>query len=147
MVIPLSNQATDEQDQTAAWRYGAVWDTHGTSVTDARHAVRTLLAQAGHPPGRRPSQDAQLVVSELVTNALRHAPGPGGLLLELTSDPALLRITVRDGSPRPPQPRAHNPHRIGGHGLQLITRLCDRFHTVLLGQGKHVVAELGLRAL
>ncbi|MEU3829365.1 ATP-binding protein [Streptomyces sp. NPDC029080] len=144
MAIPLRNHATDEQDQTAAWRYGAVWDAQGTSVTDARHAVRTLLAQAGHPSDHRPSQDAQLVVSELVTNALRHAPGPGGLLLELTSDPALLRITVRDSSPRPPRPRAHNPHRIGGHGLHLITRLCDRFQTVLLGQGKHVVAELGL---
>ena len=61
----------------APLRYSAAWDTADASIADARTAVRTLLARAGHDPRHRPSQDAQLVVSELVTNALRHAPGPG----------------------------------------------------------------------
>ncbi|WP_333778601.1 ATP-binding protein [Streptomyces sp. IBSBF 3136] len=144
MVIPLRNQAKDEHREAAALRYSAVWDTQGPSLADTRQAVRTLLSRAGHPPDQQPSQDAQIVVSELVTNALRHAPGPGELLLELTGNPALLRITVRDTSRTPPRPAARTPDRIGGHGLHLIARLCDRLHTVLGDQGKHVIAELRL---
>jgi anti-sigma regulatory factor (Ser/Thr protein kinase) len=144
MVIPLRKQATDEHRPAALLRYGAVWDAEGTSIADARHAVRALLAHAGHPPGHTVSQDAQIVVSELVTNALRHAPGPGGILLELIPDPAHLRITVRDSSSRGPRLLVPDPHRIGGHGLHLITRICDQFHTVRLERGKQVVAALAL---
>ncbi|MFF5028725.1 ATP-binding protein [Streptomyces collinus] len=145
MVIPLRNQAKDEHHEAAALRYSAVWDIQGTSIADSRHAVRTLLTRAGHHPDQQQCQDAQIVVSELVTNALRHAPGPGALMLELTADPALLRITVRDSSSRPPRPAPRTPDRIGGHGLHLIARLCDRLHTVLVDQGKHVIAEVRLQ--
>lgn len=48
----------------------------------------------------------------LVTNALRHAPGPGGLLLEMHSSPARLRITVRDTSRAAPRLRVPDPYRI-----------------------------------
>ncbi|MFE4856761.1 ATP-binding protein [Streptomyces sp. NPDC056670] len=125
-------------------RYSAAWDTTELSIADARDAVRTLLTRAGHRPDDRPVQDAQLVVSELVTNALRHAPGPGHLSLEVLPDAAELRITVRDSCPEPPEPRAPNPLRIGGHGLILVTRLCDRLRTVALDNGKQVVAHLRL---
>ncbi|MGY1495221.1 ATP-binding protein [Streptomyces sp. QTS52] len=143
MVIPRKTRASDEQEPTAL-RYSAAWDTTDASVADARAAVRTLLADAGHNPDHRPSQDAQLVVSELVTNALRHAPGPGGLALEVTPDAALLRITVRDSSPRPPELPAYDIRRVGGHGLQLVTRLCDQLTTIGLETGKQIVAHLRL---
>ncbi|MFK4148407.1 ATP-binding protein [Streptomyces sp. NPDC004065] len=145
MVIPLMKQAADEHHRTVPVRYVAVWDTAGTSIADTRHAVRTLLARAGHRPTDTAGQDAQLVTSELVTNALRHAPGPGGLVLELSPDGAFLRITVRDSSPRPPRPLPQDARRVGGHGLHLVSRLCDRFRTVPLPDGKQVVAELSLR--
>jgi anti-sigma regulatory factor (Ser/Thr protein kinase) len=143
MIIPRKARASDEQ-KPAALRYSAVWDTADASIADARAAVRALLADAGHYPEHRPSQDAQLVVSELVTNAVRHAPGPGGLALEVTPDAALLRISVRDSSPSPPQLRAYDIRRVGGHGLQLVTRLCDQLHTIGLGTGKLIVACLRL---
>ncbi|WP_329282108.1 ATP-binding protein [Streptomyces sp. NBC_01451] len=143
MVIPRKTRASEEREPTAL-RYSAVWDTTDASIADARAAVRTLLADAGHQPQHRPSQDAQLVVSELVTNALRHAPGPGGLALEVTPDAALLRITVRDSSRRPPVLRAHDVRRVGGHGLHLVTRLCDQLHTIGLETGKQIVAHLRL---
>ncbi|MFD3735902.1 ATP-binding protein [Streptomyces sp. NPDC058632] len=98
MVTPLKNRASDEQKPAAPLRYSTAWDTPDAPITKARTAVCTLLAQAGHDPGHRPSQDAQLIVSELLTNALRHAPGPGSLALEVTPDAALLRIAVRDTS-------------------------------------------------
>lgn len=144
MVTPLSKESSDRPVPPAPWRYSAVWDRTEGLIADARHAVRTLLAQAGHRPDQRSSQDAQLVVSELVTNAVRHAPGPGALLLEVTPDGAELRITVRDSSPDPPRLQSPDPRRVGGHGLRLITRLCDRLYTVDPGTGKQVVAHLRL---
>ncbi|MFF8597168.1 ATP-binding protein [Streptomyces sp. NPDC015220] len=145
MVIPLRKQAADGRHPAAVLSYGAVWGAEGTSLADARSAARTLLARAGYPPRHQISQDAQIVISELIANALRHAPGPGGILLEvLTSDPARLRITVRDSSPHAPRLRVPDPHRIGGHGLHLITRLCDRFRTTRREDGKHVTAEMWL---
>ncbi|WP_405961787.1 ATP-binding protein [Streptomyces sp. NBC_00024] len=145
MVTPLKNRASDEQEPAAPLRYTAAWDTADASIAEARAAVRTLLVQAGHHPDHRPSQDAQLVVSELVANALRHAPGPGGLALEVTPDAALLRIAVSDSSPRPPEVRAHDARRVGGHGLYLVSRLCDQLQTVALETGKQIVAYLHLR--
>ncbi|MGW1620093.1 ATP-binding protein [Streptomyces sp. NPDC002172] len=145
MVTPLKNRASDGPEPGAPLRYSAAWDAADTPVSDARVAVRALLARAGHHPDHRPSQDAQLVVSELVTNAVRHAPGPVGLALEVSPDAGLLRITVSDTSPRTPEPRAHDARRVGGHGLYLVTRLCGRLHTVAQETGKHVVAHLPLR--
>ncbi|MDN3250588.1 MULTISPECIES: ATP-binding protein [unclassified Streptomyces] len=142
MVIPLRQQTTDEHHPAAVLRYGAVWAADGTSIADARNAVRTLLARAGNPPHHQISQDTQIVVSELVTNALRHAPGPGGLLLEVLTTPARLRVTVRDTSRAAPRLRVPDPHRIGGHGLHLITRLCSHFHTSPRDDGKQVTAEM-----
>ncbi|MDX3585014.1 ATP-binding protein [Streptomyces europaeiscabiei] len=144
MVTPLEDRASDEQESAAPLRYSAAWHTADASIADARTAVRALLAQAGHDPHHRPSQDAQLVVSELVTNALRHAPGPGGLALEVAPDAALLRIAVSDSSPRPPELRAHDARRVGGHGLHLVARLCDQVQTIALNTGKQVVAHLHL---
>ncbi|MEU2775715.1 ATP-binding protein [Streptomyces sp. NPDC007162] len=141
----MKNRASDEQERAAPLRYSVAWDAADASVADARTAVRTLLARAGHDPGDRPSQDAQLVVSELVTNALRHAPGPAALALEVSPDADLLRITVSDSSPRPPELPAHDARRVGGHGLHLVNRLCGRLHTVAQATGKQVVAHLNLR--
>ncbi|MEV8129445.1 ATP-binding protein [Streptomyces sp. NPDC085944] len=117
----------------------------GFSLFEARTAARMLLEWAGHAPDHQISQDAQLVVSELVTNALRHAPGPGGLLLEvLVAAPARLRITVQDTSCEPPRLRVPDPHRVGGHGIHLLTRLCDRLDTDRRAGGKHVTAQIRL---
>ncbi|MFI9650724.1 ATP-binding protein [Streptomyces sp. NPDC052040] len=145
MVISLRNQAWDVREPTVPLRYSAVWEAEQSPIAEARRAVRTLLAEAGHPPQDRASEDAQLVVSELVTNAYRHAPGPGGLDLEVIPGAALLRIAVRDSSPDLPELRALDPHRIGGHGLRLVTHLCARVETTPLDSGKQVVAHLDLR--
>lgn len=145
MVTPLENRASEEREPAVPLRYSAAWNTAGASIAEVRAAVRTLLAQAGHDPGNRPSQDAQIIVSELVTNALRHAPGPGGLALEVAPDAALLRVTVSDSSPRPPELRAHDAHRVGGHGLRLVAQLCDQLHTIARETGKQVVAHFHLR--
>lgn len=144
MVTPLDKRSTDERDPAAPLLHSTAWHTD-TSVAQARAALRALLAQAGYDPDHRPGQDAQLIVSELTSNALRHAPGPGSLVLEVTPDADLLRITVSDTSQRLPELQTHDACRVGGHGLRLVTRLSDRLYTVALGTGKQVVAHLYLR--
>jgi two-component system, NarL family, nitrate/nitrite response regulator NarL len=45
-------------------------------------------------------ETAVLLVSALVTNAVRHAQGPFGLALQLRAEPTRLRIEVQDADPR-----------------------------------------------
>ncbi|MFC9492455.1 ATP-binding protein, partial [Streptomyces hydrogenans] len=89
------------------------------AIASARAFTADFLA--GAPPVRlAPVPDervelAQLVVSELVTNAVRHAAGSCRLLLELHQD--TLEISVFDGDAAAPVPRGHDPRRIGQHGV------------------------------
>ncbi|MFD7536162.1 ATP-binding protein [Streptomyces sp. NPDC059819] len=121
------------------------WGADGLPIAHARRAVRALLARAGHPPHTQTSQDAQLVVSELVTNAMRHAPGPGGLELELTVGAEQLRIRVRDSSRREPRQQPRDTTRPRGHGLHLVAMLCSDLHTTTSDAGKRVTALFPLK--
>ncbi|MER5888620.1 ATP-binding protein [Streptomyces sp. NPDC001941] len=127
-------------------RYGTAWGADHPPVGESRDAVRALLARAGRLPDHRPSQDAQLVVSELVTNAHRHAPGPGALEIEVDTHGAELVIRVRDGSARLPQRQQPDPSRVGGHGLHLVSRLCTSLRTTVVEDGKVVEARMHLGA-
>ncbi|MDF3301524.1 ATP-binding protein [Streptomyces tropicalis] len=151
MVIPLSKQAVDDREtdpHAAALRYGATYDTGAARIADARRAVRVLLVHASRTAPtdvtERAEQDAQLVVSELVTNALRHAPGPCGLVLEVSPCRERLSITVWDTSSTLPRFHERDESRVGGHGLYLV-RACSRDLTVTsLPGGKRITAEIDL---
>ncbi|MFD3538484.1 ATP-binding protein [Streptomyces sp. NPDC058662] len=82
--------------------------------------------------------DVLLVVSELVTNAVRHAPGPA--VLELGLLPRGVGITVRDTSPRLPYSRP--PDRTGGRGWSIVQSLARLVRVVPRRDGKSVHAEL-----
>ncbi|WP_250402151.1 ATP-binding protein [Streptomyces cellostaticus] len=131
-------------EQADALRFGATWAEGSLRIADARGAVRTLLARAGHPPGLRVNQDAQLVVSELITNALRHAPGPCGMLLDVAPGRNELHVTVSDTSRRLPVVRAVDAERMGGRGLHLVLSICGRLRVVRHAQGKRVTAVVPL---
>ncbi|WP_251091860.1 ATP-binding protein [Streptomyces sp. Caat 7-52] len=143
MDIPLRTHAT-VQGRPALLRYSRTWDTGISSIAEARDAVAALLARARPAPGRRPVQDAQLVVSELVTNAAKHAPGPCALGLELLPDATALRVTVTDTSREPPRRRPPDPGRIGGHGLHLVAMLSRGLEVTRLSHGKRVTATVPL---
>ncbi|MEU5597602.1 ATP-binding protein [Streptomyces sp. NPDC020298] len=149
MVIPLRNQAADGQDYRAPTplRYSATWGADTLRSIDARRAVSAFLGRLGYLPGQRVGQDAKLVVSELVTNALRHAPGPCGLLLELSPAADVLHITVWDTSTLQPELQPRDGTRIGGHGLRLVAMLCAGLRTGPLNGGKRVTADLRLPPL
>ncbi|MET7451541.1 ATP-binding protein [Streptomyces sp. NPDC005574] len=146
MIIPLMKQAADEQGkgERATLSSSVAWDSGAVRVADARRMLRAFLARAPQA-GRaslptRTSMDAQLAVSELVTNAIRHAPGPCGMVLELSAGE--LSITVWDTSTDEPVMREHDPRRVGGHGLRLVQSVSHRVAVASRSWGKQITARL-----
>ncbi|MFC6079793.1 ATP-binding protein [Sphaerisporangium aureirubrum] len=87
------------------------------------------------------SADARLVVSELVTNAMRHAGEPGGLRLFHRS--SHLVCAVFDPAERPPVMSDTDDFAESGRGLWLVDNLCSSWGWHLLdGHGKLVWACL-----
>ncbi|MGI5428393.1 ATP-binding protein [Streptomyces sp. CA-179760] len=88
---------------------------------------------------------AALLVSELVTNALRHATGPIGVrLLRPSGLDGVLRCEVSDPLPDPPRERAARLDDESGRGLQLVASSCRRWGTRPGVAGKTVWFELAL---
>ncbi|MFZ4268735.1 ATP-binding SpoIIE family protein phosphatase [Streptomyces arboris] len=83
----------------------------------------------------------ELVVSELVGNALRYGGGPSGLRL-LRHD--RLCVEVSDIGPDLPQIQHAPLSAEGGRGLQLINMLCRRWGSCRTPEGKVVWAEQDL---
>jgi PAS domain S-box-containing protein len=67
--------------------------------------------------------NAELVVSELVSNAVMH--GWGQVLLRLDDTDDGLRIEVEDENPAPPVTTDGHLGRVGGFGMQIVERLAD----------------------
>ncbi|MGK5693961.1 ATP-binding protein [Streptomyces sp. URMC 128] len=148
MVLPLGKQAADRPgaDEHATLRFGAAWADGAASAVDARLALRAFLAHGPHtalaPVPASMAMDAELVVSELVTNAIRHAPGPCELILRLFR--GRLAITVRDTSAEQPAVQKGDRFRVGGHGLRLVHTVSDRVAVANRARGKQITAYLRL---
>ncbi|MFE0513845.1 SpoIIE family protein phosphatase [Streptomyces sp. NPDC058964] len=84
---------------------------------------------------------AELVVSELVTNAIRYAAGP--VMLRLIQDRCLL-CEVSDGAHTAPHLRRARKDDEGGRGLFLVAQLSRRWGTRYTASGKTIWAELAL---
>jgi len=106
-----------------------------SSVAEARRFVRATLADW---PMTCCLDDVELVVSELVGNALRH--GRGRPVLRLRGMPDRLRVEVLDESPEVPSPRASGAD--GGWGLYLVERIATAWGVQPHPQGKVVWREL-----
>lgn len=95
-----------------------------TSVRAARHAMAADLAAAGVPGDA--SQDAMLVLSELVTNAIKHAaPLPSGEITvrwQVRDDLLHIEITDGGGGTRP-QASVASLSSLGGRGLDIVRRV------------------------
>ncbi|GGO80479.1 ATP-binding protein [Wenjunlia tyrosinilytica] len=83
---------------------------------------------------------AELLVSELVSNALRHTDGP--LTLTLERLPGGLRAMVADENPRPPRLVRADIDDEGGRGIALVDGLADRWGVEPEPGGKAVWFEL-----
>ncbi|MFJ8629504.1 ATP-binding protein [Streptomyces sp. NPDC093568] len=108
------------------------------AVPEARRALRELLRHWGRP-GR--ADIAELLTSELVTNALVHTDREA--VLTATVGPDGLRVEVRDFVARLPRPRVPNADcGTNGRGLILVQSLADAWGVRAHGVGKAVWFEL-----
>lgn len=108
-----------------------------TSVRAARRYVGTQLASAGFDAA---AFVAELLVSELVTNAVLHARTPMWVAVEPRGEH--VRISVVDESSLVPQPRSHSAESGTGRGLMLVERLATRWGVEPREPGKAVWFEL-----
>jgi anti-sigma regulatory factor (Ser/Thr protein kinase) len=83
----------------------------------------------------------ELVVSELVTNAIRYGGGP--IQLRLIRDDTLI-CEVSDGSTTAPHLRRARTFDEGGRGLFIVAQLAERWGSRQRADGKTIWAELAL---
>jgi two-component sensor histidine kinase len=130
------------------WRFTA--PALDVSVPQARHAVRDLLARQGVPVADDVVQGLLLIVSELVTNAVRHAAllSPE-VAVEVAIGTHWVRVSVEDNHPYRPKALETDSAQTGGRGLLLVREItreaggvCDVEHTA--SGGKIIWAELPL---
>jgi anti-sigma regulatory factor (Ser/Thr protein kinase) len=114
-----------------------------SSVGVARRHLVSDLIEAGVCASA--VTDAALVISELLSNALRHAgPLPGsGLRVAWDLDADSVRISVSDGGgPSRPAFGEPTPTTTGGRGLRIVARLSRRWGTLCDDEGTTVWAEV-----
>jgi anti-sigma regulatory factor (Ser/Thr protein kinase)/anti-anti-sigma regulatory factor len=111
------------------------------SAVVARQAVRDACAAWQLRPL---VDDAELVVTELVSNAVRHAGGDMDLVIALRG--GYLWLSVRDGSAELPCRVMPDPETgEGGRGLILLDAVAADWGTTAVPEGKIVWATLRLR--
>ncbi|MFD7296594.1 ATP-binding protein [Streptomyces sp. NPDC059897] len=97
---------------------------------------------------REVTDTAELLLSELMTNAYRHAKAPADRQIwarATLSEGKLLRVQVTDASTTLPVPRTAAPEEESGRGLALVVLLADAWGAEAreAGVGKTVWFELG----
>lgn len=102
----------------------------------ARATLRTVLAAHGLA---ELTPTAELLASELLTNAHLHTAGPYALRLRST-EADRLRIAVWDSDPHVPpgfggEPSAAPAEAEGGRGLHLVRACADRWGAYAFGDG------------
>ena len=116
-------------------------DGSAASITDARDHARTFLDHGTPPLSERLLGDALVAVSELVTNAVRHAPGP--YVLALHDDGRHLTIAVSDTHSTLPAARPKDLEGgTGGLGWHVLCEIAGTVHTELHPVGKTVTVTL-----
>ncbi|MER6853442.1 ATP-binding protein [Streptomyces flaveolus] len=108
----------------------------------ARSFLTDLQAVHGLLVSSRVMGTVQLVVSELVTNARKYAPGPCMLTLEVVD--GAVEVTVWDSEPTLPLARAADPGRVGQHGLEIILAVSEGFAARREPVGKRITATIAL---
>jgi anti-sigma regulatory factor (Ser/Thr protein kinase) len=112
------------------------------AVPVARRFTTETLTAWLVPPAQ--VEIAELVVSELVGNAVEHTGGPGSLHLSLRD--GTLRITVTDVDPSEPTVWLPTPAEDRHRGMLIVSALTSRWGADRVGAGKAVWAEFDLAA-
>ncbi|GGW63914.1 ATP-binding protein [Streptomyces lucensis JCM 4490] len=146
MVIGASSATSGETTDTISEHASRLRRRLGRAdlraVPEARRELRELLRHWGKP-GR--SEIAELLTSELVTNALVHTDDDA--VLTAVVRPGGLRVEVRDFVAGRPEPQAPDTgDGTHGRGLVLVESLADDWGVRPHEVGKSVWFELGAEA-
>lgn len=115
------------------YRAATTLPPHASSAAEARRFVeRTLGGWRCHDE----VDVARLLVSELVSNAVRHAGTP--VRLTLSRDRGGIRVEVADGSHGAPRPRLAGGDAEAGRGLFLVDQLAGDWGVRQERRGKTV---------
>ena len=128
----------DLPDHRLEWSAALQPDAHAPA--SARHRLRALLAAWDL---QCLVEDAEIVASELVTNAVRHGDFPAELRVQWQGP--TLRVAVADSNDHAPAPRVIGADDPSGRGLQIVDALARDWGVEPAGGGKVVWAELRLR--
>jgi anti-sigma regulatory factor (Ser/Thr protein kinase) len=127
----------DADEATGGLHARACFPAEPAAAGEARRWLRGVLATEGR---EHLTDTGELLLTELVGNAVQHAQGP---VLEVTIDcDDVLRAAVHDGEPSLPQLRRAGPMETCGRGLALVHELSNRWGATLFRAGKFVWFEL-----
>lgn len=117
-------QAPAPRTYEGVWRFTA--PALDASVPQVRRAVRALLADRGVPIDEDLLHGLLLILSELVTNAVKHAAvlSPQ-IAVELAVGAEWVRVAVEDNHPYRPKALEADHARTGGRGLLLVKTVTD----------------------
>ncbi|MEV6104814.1 ATP-binding protein [Streptomyces sp. NPDC051940] len=148
--VPAGPGSVAPAPYEGVWRFTA--PALDSSVPQSRHAVRDLLNRQRVPAPDALVHGLLLIVSELVTNAVRHAAllSPEiGVEVAISAD--WVRVSVEDQHPYRPKALEAEDDETGGRGLLLVKSItveaggvCDVQHTA--SGGKVIWASLPLQA-
>jgi anti-sigma regulatory factor (Ser/Thr protein kinase) len=101
------------------------------SVPTARHRLEGLSERLGGSQ----LEKLRLLVSEVVSNSVRHGDGAGPIELRITVNTSTVRVEVEDPGPgfRPTAVEVEPIERHQGWGLLLLERMADRWGVVASG--------------
>ncbi|AJE40079.1 ATP-binding protein [Streptomyces nodosus] len=121
------------EDVNEPWEYCLYIPNDLRAVTISRRTLRLILAMHGLTCL---ADTAELLATELISNAVRHTKGPAALRVRWSA--GVLRIGAWDADPEPPQPPVP-PERVAdaeeGRGLGLVRACADLWGWQPLARG------------
>ncbi|PZG94113.1 ATP-binding protein [Streptomyces sp. NTH33] len=111
------------ENATDPWEYCLYIPNDPRAVTVSRRTLRLILTMHGLI---RLADTAELLATELVSNAVRHTKGPAALRVRWSA--GVLRIGAWDADPRPPEPPVPLEQVTDleeGRGLALVRACAD----------------------
>ncbi|WP_330349506.1 ATP-binding protein [Streptomyces sp. NBC_00582] len=124
-------------------RYVLPFEAEPAELTGVRRAVRDALSQWG---AAALAPDAELAVTELATNVIKHVGEGAAVTLVLEPKDDRLRVELHDKSHAVPTLIQAGWEGECGRGLHLVASMCLDWGTLLTATGKAVWCELSLES-
>jgi two-component sensor histidine kinase len=121
--VPVG-QAPPPRPYEGVWRFTV--PALDSSVPQVRHGVSALLRDKGVPVDEDTRYGLLLILSELVTNAVKHAAVLSPEVeVEIAVGAEWVRVAVGDNHPYRPKALETDHARTGGRGLLLVKKITD----------------------